>query len=441
MRNLASKIEASFAGDVVGLLKLAGRSGDALGYAVYAVGGFVRDLLLGVENFDIDLTVEGDGIAFASCLGEKRPGKVVKHKRFGTATVFLKSGHRIDVASARKELYHCPAALPDVRRGSIHADLLRRDFTINALALRLNPGRFGELVDLFNGKSDLRKGVIRVLHDLSFEDDPTRIFRAVRFSHRFGFRIERRTRALMKDAIERKTCDRLSGRRVRNEIYLLLREKDAVGVIKEMARFGVLGCIHTGLRLDPEKFRVLRRIDRVALMVESGLHREVEKWLVYFLGVLRGLKKGDLNRISKRLMLSRKEKEALLFLSEAEKICGRLSSLKKHTPSIIYRALESIPAEVLVVIAAMAKSRNVETLVLKYVSDWRWVKVSLTGEDLMRLGFEPGPDFGKILEKVLYAKMNGCLKTKRDETAYVQKEFSHSQGKKGGGKRDGRDSR
>ena len=425
MRNLASKIEASFAGDVVGLLKLAGKSGDALSCAVYAVGGFVRDLLLGVENLDIDLTVEGDGIAFASYLAEKRLGKVVKHKRFGTATVFLKSGRRIDVATAREERYHHPAALPDVRLGAIRADLLRRDFTINALALRLNPGRFGELVDLFDGESDLKKGVIRVLHNLSFEDDPTRIFRAVRFSHRFGFRIERRTRALMKDAIERRICDGLSGRRVRNEIYLLLGERDAVGVIKEMARFGVLGCVRTGLRLDAEKLGVLRRIDRAAFMVESGLHREVEKWLVYFLGLLRGLKKSELNRLSRRLMLSRKESEALLSLAEAGKICGRLSSLKKHTPSVVYRALRSIPAEVLVVIVAAAKSRNVEALVLKYLSDWRAVRVNLTGEDLMRLGFEPGPDFGKILEKVLYAKMNGCLKTKRDEIAYVLKTLSH----------------
>ncbi len=428
MRNLTSKIESFFSGDVVGLLRLAGELGDVQGHAVYAVGGFVRDLLLGVKNFDIDLTVEGDGIAFAICLAEKRQGKVVKHKRFGTATVFLKSGHRIDVAGAREERYHHPAALPDVRSGAIRADLLRRDFTVNALALRLNPGRFGELVDLFSGESDLRQGVIRVLHDLSFEDDPTRIFRAVRFSQRFGFRIERRTRALMKDAVERRTCDRLSGRRVRNEICMLLGERDAVGAIKQMARFGVLGCIHTGLELDSEKIGVMRRIDAAALVVESGFHRKVEKWLIYFLGLLRGLKKGELNRLSRRLMLSRKEKEALLSLAEAGKIYGRLSSLKKHTPSVVYRALKNIPAEVLVVIVAMAKNRNVEALVLKYLSDWRGVRVNLTGEDLMRLGFEPGPDFSKILEKVLYAKMNGCLKTKQDETAYVQKKFSPSPG-------------
>lgn len=423
MKNLASKIESSFPRDVVRLLKLAGRFGDDRGYAVYAVGGFVRDLLFGIENLDIDLTVEGDGIAYATYFGRKLSGKVVEHQRFGTATVFLKSGHRVDVTTAREEWYRHPAALPDVKSSAIRADLLRRDFTINALAVRLNPRHFGELVDLFNGENDLRRGTIRVLHNLSFEDDPTRLFRAVKFRHRFGFRIEPMTRILMKKAVERKICDRLSGRRLRNEIYLLLNEKDRPGAVKQMARLGVLQCVHNRLRFDSEKLGLLRRIDRATAVVQSDLDRKIEEWLVYFLCLVYGLKKTELEQVSKRLMLSRKEHQAVVALAKAGRICNKLVAFKKHTPSIIYRTLRDVPAEVLIMVIAIANTREVKKLVESYISEWRKIRIALTGKDLLRLGFKPGPHFRKILEKVLYARIDGCLRTRQDEIAYVTKNF------------------
>ncbi len=418
MKNLASKIQSSLPKHLVRLLKLAGKFGDELGFKVYAVGGFVRDLLLGVENLDVDLTVEGDGITYATRFAQKQCAKVVKHPRFGTATVYFRDGYHIDVVTSRKESYPHPAALPEVVEGLIRRDLQRRDFTINGLAVRLNPAGFGELVDIFNGEHDLRKGVIRVMHNLSFQDDPTRIFRAVRFSRRYRFRIEPLTRRLMRQAIDKQMCDRLSGRRIRNEIYLLLNEVDPPAVIRTMARFGVLECINRRLEFNAEKSRLLGRIENVL-----PSFRKTVDWFAYFLGLVYGLKGRELDEISERLMLSRKESEKVILVGEVKSICKRLNSIKSYTPAHVYRMLKGLPEELLVLIIAVANTGKVRRVVNKYFSEWRKVKIKLSGDDLLKLGLKPGPRFGKILEEVLYAKLNGRLKTKRDEVAYVVDNF------------------
>ncbi len=423
MKNLAGKIKKSFPQDSVKILRMAGKFGDDMGFAVYGVGGFVRDLILGFENLDIDLIVEGDGIAYAGYFAEKQSGTVIPHKRFGTATVFLKSGQRIDVSTARKEYYRHSAALPEVESSSIRNDLLRRDFTINAIAVRLNRRNFGEVVDMFGGEADIRKGTIRVLHDLSFEDDPTRIFRAVRFSHRFGFGIERKTRILMRKTIEQNLCKMLSGSRIRSEIKLLFNEKDPAGAAGKMARLGMLECIHTGLELDPEKLKLLRRIDKAEIAVDSVCRQKMEKWLLYLLGLLHGFKKNELEVISNRLMLSRKERATVMSLIKVEKACKKFGSIKKDVLSLMCRILIGIPPEGLVMVISMANERRVEKLVLKYLSEWRGMKTVIKGNDLLRLGLEPGPEFRRILEKVLFARIDGFLKTKQDEIDYVKKHF------------------
>ncbi len=425
MKNLASKIESSLPKGTVKLLKLAGKFGDELGFKVYAVGGFVRDLLLGVENLDIDLTVEGDGISYATYFAKKKSGKAVKHTRFGTATVYFKDGSHIDVVTSRKESYPHPAALPEVGEGPIRRDLLRRDFTINALAMRLNPAQFGELVDLFNGEDDLRRGVIRALHNLSFEDDPTRILRAVRFSHRYRFRIEPLTRRLMKEAVDKRMCDRLSGRRLRNEIYLLLSKGNPPGVIRRMARFGVLECIHRKLEFDAGKSRLLRRIEKIL-----PSFKETNGWFVYFLGLIYGLKRRELNEVSERLMLSRKERGKVILMGEVNPICRKLNSIKGYTPAYIYRTLKGFPEELLILIIAVANTGKTKRLVSKYFSDWRNVRIKISGDDLLKLGLRPGPHFRRILDEVLYAKLNGDLRTKRDEIAYVIDSFVKGHQKK-----------
>ena len=207
------------------IIKIVGKIADELKVPAYIVGGPVRDKLLGIENLDLDFVVEADGIKFAEALNKTLKGKLTVYKAFGTATIELK-GKRIDIVTARKETYKRPAAYPAVKPGRIKDDLFRRDFTINAMAIAVNKKGLGRLVDFYNGRKDLKKGLIRVLHDKSFMDDPTRIFRAVRFSVRFGFKIEPHTKKLMKEAVSDGLLGEVNAGRIRKEVESFLKEKN-----------------------------------------------------------------------------------------------------------------------------------------------------------------------------------------------------------------------
>jgi len=211
---------------VQNILKLVGRTADEAGYKAYAVGGFVRDLLLGTENFDIDVAIEGNCLQLAQTLAKKKKGKYTYYKKYGTATVKWPGG-KIDLATARKETYAKPAALPKVKFATIKEDLQRRDFTINAMARCLNKDNFGKLIDFYGGQKDLKKKLIRVLHDKSFMDDPTRIFRAIRFEQRLGFKIEPHTFGLMKKAMDSGVIEQVHEYRLRNELALISKELKA----------------------------------------------------------------------------------------------------------------------------------------------------------------------------------------------------------------------
>jgi tRNA nucleotidyltransferase (CCA-adding enzyme) len=207
------------------IIEIVGKIADELKVPAYIVGGPVRDNLLGIKNLDMDFVVEGDGIKFAEALNRKLKGKLTTYKAFGTATIKLK-GKRIDVVTSRKETYARPAAYPTVKPGAIKDDLFRRDFTINAMAMIVNKKNFGRLVDFYDGQKDLKNGIIRVMHDKSFMDDPTRVFRAIRFSVRFGFKIEPHTKKLIKEAVSDGFLGEVNAGRIRKEIELFLKEKD-----------------------------------------------------------------------------------------------------------------------------------------------------------------------------------------------------------------------
>ena len=207
------------------IINIVGKIADELKVKAYIVGGPVRDKLLGIANYDLDFVVEGDGIKFAEALNKKLKGKLTTYRAFGTATIEIK-GKRIDIVTSRKETYKYSAAYPVVKPGAIKDDLFRRDFTINAMAISVNKKNFGKLMDFYGGQKDLKNGVIRVLHDKSFMDDPTRIFRAVRFSVRFGFKIEPHTKKLMKEAVMDGLLGEVNAGRIRKEIELFLKEKN-----------------------------------------------------------------------------------------------------------------------------------------------------------------------------------------------------------------------
>ena len=204
-RTLKSLIKDRLSKDIIRYLESITQIGDRLNVSIYAVGGFVRDLILNVPNKDIDIVVEGEGIPFAVCLAELFGGQVKSHEKFGTSVVTLSNGDRIDVATARTEYYKHPAALPIVEKGSIKSDLFRRDFTVNSMAIKLTGSNAFCLIDFFDGEKDLRSRKIHVLHSLSFIDDPCRLFRAIRFEQRFGFEIGRQEQVFMRTSIKKKS--------------------------------------------------------------------------------------------------------------------------------------------------------------------------------------------------------------------------------------------
>ncbi len=246
---------------VLPLLRDVGIRAGEMGFDSYAVGGIVRDLLLRRATLDADVVIEGDGIAFASRFSAERNATLTRYDRFMTATLVLPDGSKVDVATARKEVYERPAALPLVRPGSIRDDLFRRDFTINTLAVCLNPDRFGEMIDLFQGRDDIRKGSIRILHEKSFIDDPTRIFRAVRFERRFGFTMEDATERRAREAVSAGLMQKLSGYRIASELRLISKEEDPGSVVKRLEGLDVLSFLAGKGKGHKEVRQLLRRLE------------------------------------------------------------------------------------------------------------------------------------------------------------------------------------
>ena len=240
MVNLSGRIRQRLTPAMLSILKEAGGTASEMGYHAYAVGGMVRDLLLGLEQLDVDIVIEGDGIRFARHVALQQRAQVKSHERFGTATITFPDQLRVDIATARTEVYERPAVLPRVNPGTIRDDMRRRDFTINALAISLMPGEFGRLLDFFRGVRDLRERRIRVLHEQSFMDDPTRIFRAARFEARLGFRIVRSTEKLIVKALSRSVLSELEDYRIATELRLILEEPDPAGPLERLADLGII---------------------------------------------------------------------------------------------------------------------------------------------------------------------------------------------------------
>ncbi len=234
---------------LIDLLRDIGKLADEKEVPVFIVGGFVRDMLIGISNFDIDLVIEGDAVAFSKSLKKIVNAKIKIFPKFKTAKLTLKNGLIVDLAMARTESYACPAALPVVESSSLIKDLYRRDFTINTLALSLNKKTFGLVIDYFKASEDIKQKKIKILHDLSFIDDPTRIFRAVRFEQRFDFRIDKHTLKLIFAAIDRKIFKKISRFRMTNELILLLSEMSPLKVIRRMNALDKLDFMHPNIKL------------------------------------------------------------------------------------------------------------------------------------------------------------------------------------------------
>jgi tRNA nucleotidyltransferase (CCA-adding enzyme) len=420
-RNVKGLLQSRLPREVVTLLEEAGRLADRSDVALFVVGGCVRDLLLGIQNLDLDLVVEGDGIAYARKLGEVLHARVKVHERFGTAVLLLPDGFTLDVATARTEYYEYPTALPTVEQSSIKKDLYRRDFTINALAVRLNEKGFGEVLDFYGGQRDLNDKVVRVLHGLSFVEDPTRVFRAIRFERRFGFHLGRDTAALIGGAVKMNLFHRLSGHRVLEELKLLLGEREPKHAVQRLGDFDLLKFIHPKLELNNRLKALLDAIEQAVDWYRLlYLDRKMEAWLVYMMGLLEVLPERAVTEVLKRFPFSEPETAKLkMARAGCHAVIRRLGGKTVLKPAEIYRLLSGLSDEALLSLMAKSKGDSVKRQVSALLTTYQQVKPVLTGADLKAMGLKPGPKFRQILDRLLDARLNGEVKTEAEERALV----------------------
>jgi tRNA nucleotidyltransferase (CCA-adding enzyme) len=411
------------------LLRELGSLADNEAVSLYLVGGVVRDLLLKRENWDLDLTVEGDGIAFARLVADQYRAGLVVFERFATSRLVFPDGLRVDIATTRRESYAEPAALPDVAPASLNEDLYRRDFTINAMAIQLNAAQFGRLYDPYGGQHDLKAKTLRVLHTCSFRDDPTRIFRAIRFEQRFGFRLERTTMHLLVQAASTNLIQQLSGPRLQNEILLLLAEQDPKRAIVRLGQLKLLRFLHRRLCYTKHVKQVVTAVPKtLAWWTRRFPDSRIDRPTVYLMALSSQSSQAVVATMIRRLALSREQAKNLTaggsLLDRARK---RLNDKGTVRHSQVFRFLADFSDEALVLLLAKQITRQDEgqlsllkRRLLAYMKN-RAIKTVLTGRDLQAMGLKPGPQYKTILEGLLDARIDGVVTTDTEERAFVQK--------------------
>jgi tRNA nucleotidyltransferase (CCA-adding enzyme) len=383
---------------------------------VYLVGGTVRDILLGEPNFDVDVAVEGDAIELARSVANALDGRVRAHRKFGTAVVLFGEDERVDVVTARTEFYDAPAALPSVEHARIREDLFRRDFTINAMAVSLKGEDFGRLVDPFEGRRDLEAKTIRVLHNLSFIDDPTRIFRAIRYESRYGFRMDEHTQRLARGTIEMGLVGDLSSARLRDELIALLEEGDAGVSILRLAELGAGSAIHPHLAADEEAARLLGRLREL----NEHYGTAVPAWRLAFTALARRLPPDEVYAWLRRLKVQRRDLEQIAAaVTVGPRLVDRLRGDSLEPAEVVALADPYAPDAPLF---AMALEDRPE--LDDYFRRLRNVQLEVSGSDLAELGLGESPEVGEILAELRRRKLNGQLDGRESELAAARELIS-----------------
>jgi tRNA nucleotidyltransferase (CCA-adding enzyme) len=390
----------------------------AVGYrGAYLVGGAVRDLLLGRPLVDIDVAVEGDGIDFAHELAERLGGRVREHRKFQTAVIVVAADEgrpelRVDVASTRTEFYDFPAALPKVEHATIRADLARRDFTINAMAVSLNARDFGTLLDFFGGLDDLEKRRIVVLHNLSFIEDPTRIFRALRYENRYDLRMDRHTLELARSCAAMDLVGDLSSARLRDELTLVFNEERVTLTLRRLRELGLEAAIHPRLALDDESERLIAAAD--AFRTALGLTGEVPSWRLRLAVLLRRLDAEEILTWARRLRFRRADADVL----RRSYLLGVRLEQRLRRPiseADLYELAADQPIESSLIAMALSGGEAAEQRLGHYLTDTRHVRLEIDGNDLLDLGFRESADLGGVLREVLRMRLNGVLEGREQE--------------------------
>ncbi|MDD3553015.1 MAG: CBS domain-containing protein [Deltaproteobacteria bacterium] len=427
-RNIWPLVQERCSKEVLNYLKTAGEVAQKLHYKAYAVGGFVRDILLDRPPLDVDIVIEGDGIQFAHAMAEVFHARVRPHAQFQTAVLVFPNGFKLDVATARWEYYEYPAALPTIELSSIKLDLYRRDFTINAMAIGLTPQEQGILLDYFGGQRDIKDKLIRVLHNLSIVEDPTRAFRAIRFETRYGFSMAKQTVKLIQNALSLQLFQGLSGKRILTELKLILEEADPRQAVRRMWDLGLLQLIHANLKLtDVEEQRLTAVYETLSWYELLFRLKKPRKWVVYLLALLESMKLKDAMTVPERLQITGAVKELCgSGLINAKKTLGMLIRRKNLRPSEIYLMLRGLSIEHLLYMLAVVGHEHVRQYISQYIMDIQDQHPLTTGDDLKAMGIAPGPVYKAILTRLLTARLDGEVADKEGELALVKREFSWS---------------
>lgn len=428
-REIKAQMEKALPHNLLQALQQASHTAQEMGFNLYLVGGFVRDLLLELPNLDIDLVVEGDAIALARRLARELKARVHTHPTFGTAKLLFEEEpspisplSSLDLATARTEFYEHPTALPSVERSSIKQDLRRRDFTINTLAISLQEKSYGELLDFYGGMKDLEQGLIRVLHNLSFVEDPTRILRALRLEQRLGFRLEPRTEELIQGALP--LLRRVSGERVWEELAAIFRETPTSRgkILARLQSLGVLTHIHSSLRYTPALDEPLASLpQRWEEWQRMGCRKKDEEGLaILFLApLLAGADAQAAKEVSQRLKLPT---SGYRVLRDASELTIQVAQIAKPrlAKSAIYRALVPYTSQAQFLLWLTSPSSTIRRRIELYHRQLACVEPILNGDDLRALGIPQGPIYKKLLQALRDARLDGKIKTRRQEIALVK---------------------
>ena len=416
--NLSARMDGQLPAELVSFIHRAGEAAVGQGMTLYLVGGVVRDLLLGQHNLDIDLAVEGDAIVLAKRLAEGGQMKATTHPRFGTAK--LRWGRwSIDIATARSETYAMPGALPQVTPSTITGDLFRRDFTVNAMAICLSKRRRGELVDPHNGQDDLERRLIRILHERSFTDDATRIWRGLRYEQRLGFRLEETTLKMLRRDIP--MLDAISADRIRYEVECILKEGFPEKALRRADELQALPRLHPALTADAwleEKFAEARRLSSprppsvrlyLALLAYRLSDEEIEGLIAHI----------------------RPPRPLALTLRDTIALKSRLNALANPeiAPSRIYHILHRRCPQAVAANLLAGEPPAARQHLRSFLDRSRHLKPALTGDDLKTLGITSGPDIGAVLQELHDARLDGKIATREDEAGMARRWLSSNTGR------------
>ncbi len=404
------------------LLKKAGELAEGKGFNLFLVGGIVRDMVMRVDNLDIDLVVEGDGVVFAKALAGVFGAKVSPHEKYKTAVVRLSGGQRMDVATARLEYYRMPGAFPEVEESTLKLDLYRRDFTINTMAVALNPHRFGELIDYFGAQRDIREKKIRVLHSLSFVEDPSRILRAVRFEKRRGFSLGKQTLSLISSAVHAGFLRNIPGRRIFHEMRQILQEEDPIRCMERLQELKVLEAIYPDLVFDEQMREAFSAVRETLLWFRLlYTHEKIRVWFLYFLAMTESMDPQPVMALGDAFGLRREDSEILLGSREkVREIMRKMASRPEMLPSQAVEVLGKASLEEILYAMSRCRSANFKKIFSTYVTTWRNYRPPVSGRDLLAIGFSRNPNLGACLKEIRDRGLNGEIRDFAGAMAFAQ---------------------